>query len=65
MRTLLLLLLLMSALVVPGMSDAKVKPKTAPQKQPSYVYGPPSATYDANYLKGTNIPWRTTAPPSN
>jgi len=65
MRTLLLLLLLTSVLLVPGMSDAKVKPKTTAEKRPSYVYGPPSATDNPGYLKGTNIPWRTTAPASN
>jgi hypothetical protein len=65
MKTLLLLILPIGVLLVPGMSDAKVKPKTAPKRQPSYVYGPPSATDDPGYLKGTNIPWRTTAPPSN
>jgi hypothetical protein len=64
MRILLLLLILMSALVVPSMSDAKVKPKT-PGKQSSHVYGAPSVTDDPGYLKGTNIPWRTTAPASN
>jgi hypothetical protein len=65
MRTLLLLLSLISVLLMPGMSDAKVKPKTVPKRQPSYVYGSPSATDDPGYLKGTNIPWRTTAPASN
>ena len=58
-------MLLISVLLVPGMSDANVKPNTAPKRQPSYVYGPPSATDDRGYLKGTNIPWRTTAPASN
>jgi hypothetical protein len=65
MRTLLLLLLVTSALLVPSMSNAKVRPKSAPQKQPSYVYGPPSITDDSSYLKGTNIPRHVSAPPSN
>jgi len=64
MRTLLLLLLVTSALVVSNMSDAKVKPKSAPKK-PSYVYAPPSINDDPSYLKGTNIPRHVSAPPSN
>jgi hypothetical protein len=65
MRTLLLLLLVTSALVVSSLSDAKVRPKSASEKQPSYVYAPSSNPDDPSYLKGTNIPRHFSAPPSN